>query len=61
MVMKRTELLLRDNGIHTYFASDIAYHLEKFERGYDKIINVWGADHHGYIARVKASIAAFNP
>ena len=60
MVMKRTELLLRDNGIHTYFASDIAYHLEKFERGYDKVINVWGADHHGYIARVKASIAAFN-
>jgi len=44
--------------LHTYFASDIAYHLEKFERGYDKIINIWGADHHGYIARVKASIKA---
>jgi arginyl-tRNA synthetase len=39
-------------------ASDIAYHLEKFERGYDKIINIWGADHHGYITRVKASIQA---
>jgi len=53
-------VVVRDNGIHTYFASDIAYHLEKFDRGYDKVINVWGADHHGYIARVKASIAALN-
>jgi arginyl-tRNA synthetase len=44
--------------MHTYFASDIAYHLEKFERGYDKIINIWGADHHGYVTRVKASIQA---
>ncbi|WPE18112.1 arginine--tRNA ligase [Candidatus Thioglobus autotrophicus] len=51
-------VVVRDNGMHTYFASDIAYHLEKFERGYDKIINIWGSDHHGYIARVKASIAA---
>jgi len=51
-------VVVRDNGMHTYFASDIAYHLEKFERGYDKIINIWGADHHGYIARVKASIKA---
>ncbi|WXU00142.1 MAG: Arginine--tRNA ligase [Catillopecten margaritatus gill symbiont] len=53
-------VVVRDNGMHTYFASDIAYHLEKFERGYDKVINIWGADHHGYIARVKASIAALN-
>ena len=53
-------VVVRDNGLHTYFASDIAYHLEKFERGYDKIINIWGADHHGYIARVKASIKALN-
>ena len=51
-------VVVRDNGIHTYFASDIAYHLEKIERGYDKIINIWGSDHHGYIARVKASISA---
>ncbi|SMN11958.1 Arginyl-tRNA synthetase [uncultured Candidatus Thioglobus sp.] len=51
-------VVVRENGLHTYFASDIAYHLEKFERGYDKIINIWGADHHGYIARVKASIKA---
>ncbi|MBW5290512.1 MAG: Arginyl-tRNA synthetase [Candidatus Ruthia sp. Asou_11_S2] len=53
-------VVVRENGMHTYFASDIAYHLEKFERGYDKIINIWGADHHGYIARVKASIEALN-
>ncbi|HIM58622.1 MAG TPA: arginine--tRNA ligase [Gammaproteobacteria bacterium] len=51
-------VVVRDNGLHTYFASDIAYHLEKFERGYDKIINIWGSDHHGYMARVKASISA---
>lgn len=51
-------VVVRDNGAHTYFASDIAYHREKFERGYDKIINIWGADHHGYIARVKASVQA---
>ena len=57
---EKDRVVVRDNGIHTYFASDIAYHLEKFERGYDNVINVWGADHHGYIARVKASIAAFN-
>jgi arginyl-tRNA synthetase len=53
-------VVVRDNGMHTYFASDIAYHLEKFERGYDKIINIWGADHHGYITRVKASIQALD-
>jgi len=55
---EKDRVVVRDNGNHTYFASDIAYHLEKFERGYDKIINVWGADHHGYIPRVKASIEA---
>jgi len=57
---EKDRVVVRDNGIHTYFASDIAYHLEKFERGYDKVINIWGADHHGYIARVKASIAALS-
>ncbi len=57
---EKDRVVVRDNGNHTYFASDIAYHLEKFERGYDKVINVWGADHHGYISRVKASIAALN-
>ena len=55
---EKDRVVVRDHGNHTYFASDIAYHLEKLERGYDKIINVWGADHHGYIPRVKASIEA---
>lgn len=48
---------------NTYLTADIAYHLDKLERGYDRLINIWGADHHGYVARVKASIAAlgYNP
>jgi arginyl-tRNA synthetase len=50
--------LIRENGQATYFASDIAYHLDKYERGFNKIINIWGADHHGYIPRVKAAIEA---
>ena len=54
----KDRVVRRDNGETTYFASDIAYHLDKFERGFDKVINVWGADHHGYIARVKAAIQA---
>ncbi|MBV1959287.1 MAG: arginine--tRNA ligase, partial [Pseudomonadales bacterium] len=48
----------RDNGQPTYFASDIAYHLDKFQRGYKEVINIWGADHHGYMARVKAALKA---
>ena len=48
----------RANGEYTYFASDIAYHANKYERGFDRIIDVWGADHHGYIPRVKAALAA---
>jgi arginyl-tRNA synthetase len=48
----------RENGQYTYFASDIAYHLNKYERGFSGIINVWGADHHGYIPRVKGALAA---
>lgn len=51
-------VVVRDTGVPTYFAADIAYHDEKIERGYDLCINVWGADHHGYIARVKASLQA---
>jgi arginyl-tRNA synthetase len=54
----KDRVVRRDNGQTTYFASDIAYHMNKFERGFDKVINVWGADHHGYIGRVKASLAA---
>jgi arginyl-tRNA synthetase len=48
----------RENGQYTYFASDIAYHLNKFERGFDVVIDVWGADHHGYIPRVKGALTA---
>jgi arginyl-tRNA synthetase len=48
----------RENGLYTYFASDIAYHLNKYERGFDRMINIWGADHHGYIPRVKGAVKA---
>ena len=50
--------MVRDNGQTTYFASDIAYHLNKYQRGFDTVIDIWGSDHHGYIPRVKASLAA---
>ncbi|HQQ34646.1 MAG TPA: arginine--tRNA ligase, partial [Rugosibacter sp.] len=55
---EKDRVVRRDNGIYTYFASDIAYHLNKFARGFDKLIDVWGADHHGYIARVKGALTA---
>lgn len=55
---EKDRVVVRDNGTPTYFASDIAYHQDKYARGYDRMINIWGADHHGYIARVKASIEA---
>jgi len=55
---EKDRVLIRENGQMTYFASDIAYHLNKFERGFDEIIDIWGADHHGYIPRVKGAIAA---
>ncbi len=55
---EKDRVVRRDNGQTTYFASDIAYHMHKFERGFERIINIWGADHHGYIARVKASLSA---
>lgn len=54
----KDRVVIRDNGVSTYFAADIAYHRNKFERGFDRIINLWGADHHGYIARVKAAVSA---
>ena len=54
----KDRVLVRANGQSTYFASDVAYHLDKLERGFDRLIDVWGADHHGYIARVKGAIAA---
>jgi arginyl-tRNA synthetase len=55
---EKDRVVCRENGQFTYFASDIAYHLNKFARGYDQIIDVWGADHHGYIARVKGALTA---
>jgi arginyl-tRNA synthetase len=54
----KDRVVRRENGEYTYFASDIAYHREKFERGFDRMINVWGADHHGYVARVRAALQA---
>ena len=55
---EKDRVVRRENGQFTYFASDIAYHLNKYERGFDRLINVWGADHHGYIPRVKGALAA---
>ena len=55
---EKDRVVQRDNGHYTYFASDIAYHLNKFQRGFDKVVNVWGADHHGYIARVTGALQA---
>ncbi|MDX8399533.1 MAG: arginine--tRNA ligase [Gallionellaceae bacterium] len=55
---EKDRVLQRENGLYTYFASDIAYHVNKFGRGFDRVINVWGADHHGYIARVKGALTA---
>ncbi len=55
---EKDRVLQRENGQTTYFASDIAYHLDKMERGYDRVIDVWGADHHGYVPRVKAALQA---
>ncbi len=55
---EKDRVVKRENGQFTYFASDIAYHLNKFERGFDQVIDVWGADHHGYIARVKGALTA---
>jgi len=55
---EKDRVVLRENGQFTYFASDIAYHLNKFERGFNRVIDVWGADHHGYIARVRGALQA---
>jgi arginyl-tRNA synthetase len=59
----KDRVVIRDNGIPTYLAADIAYHRNKLERGFDQLINIWGADHHGYICRVKAAIGSlgFSP
>ena len=57
---EKDRVVVRENGVPTYFASDIAYHHEKFERGFSKLVDIWGADHHGYIARVKGALNALN-
>ena len=54
----KDRVLVRSSGMPTYFASDIAYHKDKFDRGFERLIDVWGADHHGYIPRMNAAIAA---
>ena len=56
----KDRVLLRSDGSPTYFASDVAYHIEKFERGFDQVIDVWGADHHGYVPRMKAVLTGLN-
>ncbi len=55
---EKNRVVVRNNGLTTYFASDIAYHQDKFDRGFERVIDVWGADHHGYIPRVSAAIEA---
>ncbi|MDR2925899.1 MAG: arginine--tRNA ligase [Azoarcus sp.] len=55
---EKDRVVQRDNGIYTYFASDIAYHLNKYERGFDRMIDIWGADHHGYAPRVRGAVEA---
>ncbi len=54
----KDRVVIRDNGVPTYLAADIAYHHNKYERGFTRLINIWGADHHGYVARVKAAMKA---
>ena len=55
---EKDRVVVRENGQFTYFASDIAYHMNKLDRGFDQIIDIWGADHHGYVPRVRAAIQA---
>ena len=57
----KDRVIQKENGELTYFAADIIYHLNKINRGYTHLINIWGADHHGYIKRIKASVSAKNP
>ncbi len=60
---EKDEVIVRSNGIPTYFAADIAYHKNKFERGFTRVIDIWGADHHGHVARMKGAVQAlgYNP
>jgi len=60
---EKDRVIIRSNGAKTYFAADIAYHWNKMQRGFDTIIDIWGADHHGYVPRIKAVVEAlgFDP
>ncbi len=60
---EKDRVLVTGDGRYTYLAPDVAYHLDKFSRGFDRLINIWGADHHGYVPRMKAAVAAlgFDP
>ncbi len=53
---EKDRVLIRANGQATYFASDVAYHWNKYDRGYDRVIDVFGADHHGYITRIRSAV-----
>jgi arginyl-tRNA synthetase len=55
---EKDRVLITGDGRYTYLAPDVAYHLDKFGRGFDRLINIWGADHHGYVPRMKAAVAA---
>lgn len=55
---EKDRVVIRENDMPTYFASDIAYHQDKYQRGFKKVIDIWGADHHGYIQRMKAAVQA---
>lgn len=57
---EKDEVMIRSNGIPTYFAADIAYHRNKFARGFQRVINIWGADHHGHVARMKGAVKALD-
>ncbi len=52
----KDRVMIKGDGSRTYFASDVAYHRDKFERGFDRVVDIWGADHHGYVARMKAAV-----
>ncbi|MGC9372224.1 MAG: arginine--tRNA ligase [Thermovirgaceae bacterium] len=54
----KDRVLVRSNGVPTYFMSDVVYHKDKYDRGFDLVIDVWGADHHGYVPRMKAAVQA---
>ncbi len=57
----KDRVLIKADGEYTYFAADIAYHENKFDRGFDRVIDIWGADHHGYVTRMEAAVRGARP